>query len=536
MSKRFVVCVAIWAAVLASFPLPAAAQFGRGGAEWMTSGSDAQRSFSIPTDPKISAEGMGKPGFEFLWKLKLNNEAVQLNSLTPAILMDRYIGYRGFRSFAFVAGSSNTVFAIDSDLARIEWQVHLSGAPSPAPGSLTCPGGLTAAIARATTASYPVPGAGGGGLGGRGGPARSGVGAPSEGAITIGPAIAAAAAAAAGPGRGPQFRQAAVIYAISSDGALHGLYLSNGHEPAPPVKFLPANSSAQGLTLVDNIAYAATGACGGNQSGVWAVDISSNEVKQWHPSAGAVAGSAGPAFGPDGTVYVSTTAGELAALDPKTLSVKASYKAAGQEFSSSPVVFAYKEKNYLATATKDGRIYLFDESLRTPLSTTQPISSDFTPASVATFQANDTRWLLTAGSGAPSVSSGFQIFNGTVTKGAVAAWKLSEVNGSLTLQPAWVSRDLTSPLTPMVINGVVFAVSSGEYRTADATISAAQRAQRSVPAVLYALDLNTGKSVWDSGNTITSFVHSGSLSGGASQLYIETWDHHIYAFGYAIEH
>src|SRR5215471_5322818 len=173
----------------------ARAQFGRGGPEWMTNGSDAQRSHSIPTDPKISREGMQKPGFQFLWKVKLNNEAVQLSSLTPAVLMDRYIGFRGFRSFAFVGGSSNAVAAIDTDLARIEWQVRLPVSAGATAGSVGCPGGLTSNIARPTSAAYPSADAGGG-FGGRGGPARSGVGAPGEGAITIAPALAAAAAAA----------------------------------------------------------------------------------------------------------------------------------------------------------------------------------------------------------------------------------------------------------------------------------------------------------------------------------------------------
>jgi len=71
------------------------AQLGFQGAEWMTNGSDAQRSFSIPTDPAISVDRLRTPGFQLLWKTKLNNDANQSNSLTPAILMDRYIGYRG---------------------------------------------------------------------------------------------------------------------------------------------------------------------------------------------------------------------------------------------------------------------------------------------------------------------------------------------------------------------------------------------------------------------------------------------------------
>src|SRR5208282_5700605 len=84
------------------------AQFGRGGEDWMTSGGDAQRSSWVRTDPKISSDRI-QNGFQFLWKLKLPNDPVQLNSLSPAILLDFYIGYRGFRSLAFVGGSSNNV-------------------------------------------------------------------------------------------------------------------------------------------------------------------------------------------------------------------------------------------------------------------------------------------------------------------------------------------------------------------------------------------------------------------------------------------
>ena len=68
----------------------------RGGLEWTTSGADAQRSSWIRNDPKISRDSMQKPGFKFLFKMKLDNEAKQLNSLTQPVLMDRLIGYRGF--------------------------------------------------------------------------------------------------------------------------------------------------------------------------------------------------------------------------------------------------------------------------------------------------------------------------------------------------------------------------------------------------------------------------------------------------------
>ena len=69
-----------------------------GGGDWMTAGNDAQRSGWVRSDPKISRESMQKPGFSFLWKVKLG-DARGLNSLTPVITMDRYIGYRGFRTY-----------------------------------------------------------------------------------------------------------------------------------------------------------------------------------------------------------------------------------------------------------------------------------------------------------------------------------------------------------------------------------------------------------------------------------------------------
>jgi outer membrane protein assembly factor BamB len=481
------------------------AQLGFQGAEWMTNGSDAQRSFSIPTDPAISVDRLRTPGFQLLWKTKLNNDATQSNSLTPAILMDRYIGYRGFRSFAFVAASSNTVYAIDSDLNRIEWKTKLP-IPVPATGSLTCPGGLTSPIARATKANYPSPGTFGG-LGGRGGPAESGVGEPNQGAVTIPAALAASAAAAALPGGGPpRLRLPVLIYVLAGDGMLHTLYISNGEEAADPIEFLPPSANAQGLVVIDGVAYAASHSCNGAPAGVWALDIASKQVVTWKPANGDIAGSAGPAFGPDGTVYATTTAGALAALDPKTLAIKDTYEA-GLEFTSSPLLFQYKQRNLIAAATKDGSIHVLDAaSLATPLLKTPADSANFAPGALASWQSPDgVRWLLAA--------------SGSV----VTAWKIVERDGAIALEPGWRSRDMMSPLTPMIINGVVFAVSSGENRPTE-------------NAVLYALDGATGNVLWDSGKSITSFVHGGGLSGGAGQLYLETSDQTLYAFGFPVEH
>ena len=43
------------------------------------------------------------------------------------------------------------------------------------------------------------------------------------------------------------------VYALSSDGKLHAMYVSNGDEPNPAVAFLPANANAVGLTVTDGV-------------------------------------------------------------------------------------------------------------------------------------------------------------------------------------------------------------------------------------------------------------------------------------------
>jgi outer membrane protein assembly factor BamB len=527
------------------------AQFGRGAAEWSTSGGDAHRSSAVATDPKISKESLSKPGFALFWKMKLNNEPRQLNALFPPTLMDRHIGIHGFRSFGFVTGSGDNVYAVDTDLGRIDWQKNLGSKPA-AEGSLTCPGGMTSGTARSIGAAFPaaMPGGRGGGGGGRGGPAKSGVGEPGEGAVTLAELAARAAAAGAAGGRGPggpgggggrAARAAVVVNWLSSDGMLHTNYVSNGDEPDKAIRFLPGqDANAQGLIIVDNVAYVATaGACGGVPNGVWALDIASKVVTSWKPQGGDVAGSAGPAFGGDGTVYVSTTGGDLVALAAKTLKMKDVYRA-GQELTSTPVIFPHKEKTWLAATTKDGRIHLVDSAAMGATgvkSARYSTASDFMPGALATWQdAGGTRWILAPTAGPVPADAKFSASNGAVTNGAIVAWKMVEENGAAALEPGWVSRDLVSPLTPLAINGVVFAVSSGEMRAKDSKTTAAQRAKGSAPAVVYALDAATGKELWNSGKSITSFVHGGGLAGGAGQIYLGTHDGTLYSFGFPIEH
>jgi outer membrane protein assembly factor BamB len=146
------------------------------------------------------------------------------------------------------------------------------------------------------------------------------------------------------------------------------------------------------------------------------------------------------------------------------------------------------------------------------------------------------RWLLVASAGPIAGDVKVAVTNGQMTSGAVAAFRVIGQNGSVTLQPAWTSRDLISPTTPIVLNDVVFAISTGAFRTTDPQVSAAERLQRSTPAVLYALDARTGKELWTSGRTIAASVQGVGPSGQDGQVYVVAADGTLYAFGIPLEH
>ena len=95
------------------------------------------------------------------------------------------------------------------------------------------------------------------------------------------------------------------------------------------------------------------------------------------------------------------------------------------------------------------------DGARTPLYVTPKYSNAGAPGGLATWESEGTRWIL-----APAVGSaqpGMKVAaNGPVTNGSVVAFKLVDAGGKLSLEPAWASRDLTSPAAPLIFNGVAF--------------------------------------------------------------------------------
>jgi outer membrane protein assembly factor BamB len=560
--------------------------------EWTTSNGDAQRSSWVASDVRLTKDAVAKGELKFLWKMKLNNETRQLHALTQPILLDRLISHRGFKALAFVGASSERVFAIDTDLARPYWETVLNYSSITPPGYSTwnCPGGLIAAATRPSLVAPPAFGAGrGGGRGGRSGgavgepgrgapnlqlltqgagragqndPAPAGRGAPANPAAPPAPGAPNAqgrGAPAGGLGGGPTEN----VYVLGSDGYVRALNAHNGTERFPALPFLPGNARPSSLILADGVLYTATSnGCGAVPNGVYALDIGTDEPKtvSWLTGGANVVGSAGPTLGTDGTVYVATAkeavpapstdggrrndaayGSAVVALEPKTLKLKDWFSAPDADFNASPVVFRYKNKDVVVASANDGRLYVLDASSlggpdhKTPLFVTPKYTAAGVASGVATWEDQGTRWIAAPVVGSAQAEVKFAA-NGVRPNGAVATFKLVEQNGAIALEPAWASRDLASPLTPVMFNGVLFALSSGEHRAAsDAKPTAAQRAKLSTPAVLYALDPSSGKELWTSGKTITSFARAG-LAAAAGQVYVVTFDNTLYAFGIPMEH
>ena len=158
--------------------------------------------------------------------------------------------------------------------------------------------------------------------------------------------------------------------------------------------------------------------------------------------------------------------------------------------------------------------------------------------SLATWEdAKGTRWVLTPFWGPKHSKYKSPIENGVVKKGAIAAFKVADgKDGKPTLVQAWISRDMDQAEPPVVANGLVIAYGSGEntaqaYPDVGLDFRAERRIPKSTHAVLFALDAQTGKELWNSGKQIEKFNHWSGLAVANGRIYINTFDGYVYCFG-----
>jgi outer membrane protein assembly factor BamB len=513
------------------------------GADWLTDGGNPQRTAWQKDEKILTAENV--KNLKLLWKVKTGNQPREMHSLLPALIVSRVTTGEGPKEIAVVTGVSDNIYAIDVDKGALIWKKHFDYTAGPRPqfANTLCPGGLT---------STPVIGA---------------AGAPGK----------------------------YTVYVASWDGALHQLNVADGADAAPPSKFMPPNGKPYALNLWENVIYTTTAqGCGGNVNTVYAYDLGTHRVSIFVPAGGGMWGRTGPAIDSTGNIYAGT--GD-ALFDPehqiygqafiavkmdaqtKELKLKDYYAPSNAEWmfkrdldlNVTPAIFTYKGRELWVSSSKECRIWLLDtkyfggEDHRTPLDRTSLICNEevnFAAAgvwgSMASWEdSKGTRWVLTPFWGPKHRQYKFPTEHGSVTHGAVAAFKVVPKGQKFALEPVWLSRDMNQAEPPVVANGIVFAYGSGENAEqrwpepapgeptpdfpnprspvdgSELTVSAqsAHRIALSTHAVLYALDGQTGRELWSSGDQITSWNHWSGLSVANGRVYINTYDGAVYCFG-----
>jgi outer membrane protein assembly factor BamB len=495
-------------------------------AEWTTSQADPQRTGWQQDETKISTTSV--KNLQLLWATKTGNQPMNLAGLVEPLIVPGVQTASGTKTLVFVAGSSDNVYAIDADTGEMVWQRHLKWL-SDQPQEAEPPGGFIC-----------------------------------EDALTAAPVVT--------PANAPGGRR---LYVLAVDGYLHALNLATGADEARPVKmYANPYAKANGLNYYNGSIYTISGqGCGSpggrNPNSVYAVNISTGKASVMTPGQGGMFGYWGPSIAPDGMIYASTGDGAYNAaalvlstsvleVNPSTLAITNYYSPSDhiwltqrdQDMPFSTPIFPYHGQELLVASGKAGIYYLLNAKTmgganhETPLYVTPTISD--TNVNFQTegswgggstwLDKSGTRWVLAPIGGATNPEVKFPITQGPTPDGTVIAMKVEQVGGKTELVPGWKSVDMATAETPAIANGVVFALAGGEFTgqandTGGGLFSAVDRVERSVPAILYALDGETGKVLWSSGNQVKSFVHEADVAIANGRVVFGTNDGTVYCYG-----
>ena len=145
--------------------------------------------------------------------------------------------------------------------------------------------------------------------------------------------------------------------------------------------------------------------------------------------------------------------------------------------STGPVVFPFQGRTLVATIAKEAVLYLLDANAlggpdhSTPLYQSARLGNDEEMlggrgvwGSIATAaDPQGRRFLYVPMWGPPSKSAPtFTLSDGDAPRGSIMAFQVAAEGDRLSLIPTWISRDMHVPDPPVVANGVVYAIQTGE--------------------------------------------------------------------------
>jgi hypothetical protein len=520
--------------------------------DWPTWGYDQERTGWNKGETTLSKDNVSR--LELKWSTQLTTKPTEvvLSTLTAPLVIEGVNTPQGRKTLVFVVGSDDTIFAIDADNGKVVWQRTF-------PNLLTPPQPATWLCSNAQNATPVID------------KARS------------------------------------ILYLNTSDGKLRGLGLSNGEDRITPTEFVTPFARNWSLNLIDDVIYSPSArGCGGVMAHFSAIDISDPahlRLSRLFTSSGRPAGAwgrAGVVRGPKG-IYAQTADGlydpgsgiwgeTVLALAPKDLRIVDSFTPANWQYlndkdldlgSASPVVFPFRNRTLVASAAKEAVVYLLDANAlgggapehSKPLFQSARLGNDEEMlggrgvwGAMATYDdPQDGRSLYVPMWGPPSKNAPrFPSSYGDAPNGSIMAFRVTADGDKPSLSPAWISRDMHVPDPPVVANGVVFAIQTGENTVQNpgrpggdvtgppapvgrggqaagfagrgpdpggALRAAKFRATPVSNLILYAFDARTGKQLYSSEKIITSWVHYSEPVVAMGKVFVVSWDAHVYAFG-----
>jgi outer membrane protein assembly factor BamB len=539
--------------------------------EWLTWGGDAERSGWNRGETSLSKSNI--KNLELKWKTQIDKTVpIEIESgasmLTTPLVVDAVRTPQGSKALVLTLAASNTVTALDPGTGKIVWQRKLDNAVQPSSAATwicTNTSTATPVIDKAKGIVYLIA------SDGRLHSLQLGTGQDElppvefvtpysrswslnlvDGVLytTVGrgcgnpPAdqstVAAAPAGSAPPSGGRQAGRGG--RGLAPAVAAHMIAMDLNDPKRPISRFMTSTARPSGAWSRAGMAWAGNSMLVQTADGVW-----NPSMNLW------------------GETLLRLAPRSLQLMDYFTPPNVDDLNAKDLDYGSGGVVaFSERNRQLVASGGKDGTIYLLDGASlgganhQTPLFSLK-IGNDamlyaangIWGAPATMLDARNQRWIFMPMWGPPSKEATFKRTNGDAPDGSIMALQLSTTGGKPSLVPMWVSRNFSVPDSPVIANGMVFGVSTGEntiQRHTDPryaerylkpgqtppqviTLTPEERGQQVTHTILYALDAETGQELYSSKDLIDDWTHLSSVTVSNGMVYVTTRQTYVYAFG-----
>lgn len=497
-------------------------------ADYLTAGVDPARTGWM-TDEKVITKANAS-GIHLLWKTKLPSKPREMHNLFSPLIAQHVRTSAGEKEVAVVAGVSDQLWGLDAKTGEVLWEnkFEISGLTSQGPQSgILCPGGQTA---------VPV------------------IQKLEDGVYKI--------------------------WALGGDGRIRQIDAATGKDLAPPEKFAPPAGKAYALNLVGDFIYTVQAqGCGGSTYQLDAFNIKTRRTTALYPGGGGLWGRRGAAVDTEGRIYEGTGDGpyDPAGKQLGNVLFQAKPDANGQlqmlgwfappnanylykhdlDMNVTPFALNYSGRKFLIGTSKECKLWLLDRdnfgggdaaAHHQTLDTSGLICNDRQVFDVGGvwgspsgyINTRNEAWVYVPFWGPKSVTFRPPLtYEPAPKSGGVAAFTIQQVGGKWKWVPKWLSEDIEIGEETLIANDIVFTYGSGENtsqgsgkeRAWDQPPVVGTRPDLSTHATLYALDAQTGKTLWSSKDEITSWNHFSGITVANGRIYVGTFDGTTWCFG-----